>query len=122
MLIWGLCWGLSAVLIWGLCWGLSAVLIWGLCWGLSAVLIWGLCCGLQEGTSKFASLDSRAKEHHKRSQKRLQLQRDTVRHRTLKEPTNYVSIKNIDSLTAYALVLHCIAITVLKLLCCARYI
>ncbi|CAL8396110.1 unnamed protein product [Boreogadus saida] len=32
---------------------------------------------MREGTSKFASLDSRDKEHHKRSQKRLQLQRDT---------------------------------------------
>ncbi|KAG7258838.1 hypothetical protein CRUP_022938, partial [Coryphaenoides rupestris] len=31
-----------------------------------------------EGTSKFASLDGGAKEHHKRSHKRLQLQRDTA--------------------------------------------
>lgn len=36
---------------------------------------------LQEGTSKFANLENCAKEHQKRSQKRLQLQKETVRAR-----------------------------------------
>lgn len=35
----------------------------------------------QEGTSKFASLESCAKEHQKRTHKRLQLQREMVRQR-----------------------------------------
>lgn len=33
----------------------------------------------QEGTSKFASLESCAKEHQKRTHKRLQLQKEMVR-------------------------------------------
>lgn len=33
---------------------------------------------LQEGTSKFASLESCAKEHQKRTHKRLQLQKEMV--------------------------------------------
>lgn len=36
---------------------------------------------LQEGTSKFASLESCAKEHQKRTHKRLQLQKEMVRQR-----------------------------------------
>lgn len=34
---------------------------------------------LQEGTSKFANLDSSVKENQKRTQRRLQLQKDMVR-------------------------------------------
>lgn len=40
---------------------------------------------LQEGTSKFASLESCAKEHQKRTHKRLQLQKEMVRQRLANE-------------------------------------
>lgn len=38
---------------------------------------------IQEGTSKFASLESCAKEHQKRTHKRLQLQKEMVRRRSV---------------------------------------
>lgn len=40
---------------------------------------------LQEGTSKFASLENCAKEHQKRTHKRLQLQKEMVRQRLAKK-------------------------------------
>lgn len=46
---------------------------------------------LQEGTSKFASLESCAKEHQKRTHKRLQLQREMVRERPAK-----LNLRQID--------------------------
>lgn len=42
---------------------------------------------LQEGTSKFASLESCAKEHQKRTHKRLQLQKEMVRLLYFTDPT-----------------------------------
>lgn len=42
----------------------------------------------QEGTSKFASLESCAKEHQKRTHKRLQLQKEMVRPRPADKRNN----------------------------------